>query len=79
MSSKRQVALPWTRVISGPFRGTRTRSTRDGVVLARLTCDAHKASADAELRARGYLVVDAPTGCQFESDAVPPPRKRASP
>lgn len=64
--SRPTIALPWTRVITGPFRGTRVRATHAGEVLARITRDDMKAAADNMLRVAGYLVVDAPAGCQMD-------------
>jgi hypothetical protein len=64
----RLVAYPWTRVIVGPLRGTAVRSNRAGVAVATASSDLLKTILDTTLRRRGYLVIDAPAGCQIEKE-----------
>lgn len=67
----RALALPWTRVIAGPLRGLRFRSAANGAVLVTIRSDGEKAAADAKLLAKGYLVFDAPPGCEYQDAKEP--------
>jgi hypothetical protein len=62
----RLVALPWTRILTGPDRGLAYRTDRVGLVLAQATSDLLKAVLDTTLRRRGYLLIDAPPGCEIK-------------
>ena len=64
--SRPNIACPWTRVVVGPFRGMRFRAAGNGVVLARVRRDEEMPLVDAKLRAAGWLIIDAPRGCQME-------------
>lgn len=75
----RIVASPWTRIIAGPRRGESYRTVRVGrssfVHEIAVKLESDKAIVDAELRAKGAILVDVPGGCIFETDDAPAPEK----
>jgi hypothetical protein len=65
-SDPRPIAKPWTRVIVGPERGWCFREVPGRRVMAR--GEAGKFEADTHLRAAGFLLVDSPKGCSYETE-----------